>query len=274
MSSVDIEYLKSSGIKLSIDSGIYFDGQDYLFNDYVDHFYKMKNENKGNFKYYIAKLFLNSLYGKFGQRNYYDKIETWTGQKNMIDIFSPEYNLVLVRTEDKSKFHLIYIAAYITSLSRNKHLELLNKVKKENLYYCDTDSIITSAKLKTDNDIGGLKLEAKIKKAVFLLPKTYSYIDSDNIEHCKIKGFEHKAFNFKELYQALKTNTSIVYTKEKILSFRECLNRVAPVKKDRGHFLKLVEFNKTLTPEYTKREIIKNKKHIFETKPLTMELLK
>ena len=48
--------------------GYLFDSK-YIFNDYVDTLYKIKSElSKDNPLYTIAKLLLNSLYGRFGMK--------------------------------------------------------------------------------------------------------------------------------------------------------------------------------------------------------------
>lgn len=60
-----------------------------------------------------------------------------------------------------------------------------------NIYYTDTDSLITDKELPKDrvnNLLGGLKLEAVIKKGIFISGKTYCYIDSENNFVTKAKG--------------------------------------------------------------------------------------
>lgn len=54
------------GYKIKIIKGYLFE-KAYIFNDYVESFYKIKKESaKGTVQYTVAKLILNSLYGKLG----------------------------------------------------------------------------------------------------------------------------------------------------------------------------------------------------------------
>lgn len=77
LSSRELIYALEHNLIQRIDiAAVYNAGQ--LFTTYVNFFYnkrqQYKNENNEAFAY-ICKLFLNSLYGKFGQRNeYYEKI--------------------------------------------------------------------------------------------------------------------------------------------------------------------------------------------------------
>lgn len=48
-----------------------------------------------------------------------------------------------------------------------------------------------------------MKLENTINEAVFISPKTYGYIDSNNIEHLKIKGFNSDNIKYNQLKSLL-----------------------------------------------------------------------
>lgn len=58
-------------------------------------------------------------------------------------------------------------------------LDILSK--KSNLYYSDTDSIVTDIKLPVDmvseKEIGKLKLKDHIYKGIFISPKVYCFVD-------------------------------------------------------------------------------------------------
>jgi hypothetical protein len=270
VSNIDIEYLKKHKVKFEVIRGITFKSSDYLFKDFIEYYYQMKKENKGNFKYFIAKKLMNSLYGKMGQKIQRESLETWHGQTGA-EIYDAEYNLVLVKSENKSKFHLVYIAAYITSLARMELLNLINRCKESEIYYCDTDSLITKRKLPTSDKIGDIKLEHRIKRGVFLLPKTYFIETMDGKEIGHLKGFKSHNLKFKNLLKSLQTGKAITTKRDDILSFRQCLTRVKGIKSEAGAFLKIVEQKKTLNPKYLRRQIIPSKKYIFDTKPLNME---
>jgi hypothetical protein len=84
----------------------------------------------------------------------------------------------------------ISIAAAITSLGR----DLLSFFKNNphfNLYYCDTDSAIIDRELPdymVGNELGQLKLEHVIYRAIFLAPKVYGLVTTDGQEIIKVKG--------------------------------------------------------------------------------------
>jgi hypothetical protein len=214
---------------------------------------------------------LNSLYGKFGQKLNGEVIEQNTGQGDY-PVFDSYNDLLLVDKERKIKFKGVYIAAYITSLARMEHLKLMEKIGFENIYYCDTDSIICDKKIKTNNEIGGLKLVAKIKEGVFLLPKVYGYIDKDGKENVHVKGFSSKSFTYVDLKKLLlNEKQSLKERGERILGFKECMKRVNNIKMSEGNYLKLVDTTKILENNYTRRKLINDKKHVNITIPFKLK---
>lgn len=66
--------------------------------------------------------------------------------------------------------------------------------KQCDVYYYDTDSIITDKPLDTswvdNNKMGSYKLVAYIKEGYFLAPKIYGYIDSNNEFTIRFKGLK------------------------------------------------------------------------------------
>lgn len=78
-----------------------------------------------------------------------------------------------------------------------------------NLYYSDTDSIIIDKPLPEDkigNNLGQVKLECTIEKAVFLAPKVYGLITKDGKEIIKVKGVTKDvcdSIHFKDLQDLL-----------------------------------------------------------------------
>lgn len=133
------------------------------FSSYVDHFYTMKDEAEAagdKARYIFSKLFLNSLYGKFGANpeNYSEYLT-----------LPPEYieaardaegfhycadmgNQALVSRplpEEKSQYYNVAVAASITGYVRAKLWRAISKC--DGVLYCDTDSIFAC-------DIAGLEL--------------------------------------------------------------------------------------------------------------------
>lgn len=122
------------------------------FKPYVDHFYKMKAELKGKdeAKYLLSKLYLNSLYGKFGQssedhREYdlipQDEICSYIEQDYEFETEIGKYALMSTGIDPKHmRFYNICVAASITGFVRAYMAKHIYSAK--NPIYCDTDSIV------------------------------------------------------------------------------------------------------------------------------------
>ena len=139
-----------------------------LFDKWVDDLYKIKQNNPNLNP--VAKLLLNSLYGKFGQRA--NIKEGW----QMLDIGEP-YNPEEHKTLEGLRFKYIpklstqergfepqaypLIAAYVTSVARRTLYEGFEAVGLHNVLYCDTDSMFVKEGYdKTKIDIHPSKLGA------------------------------------------------------------------------------------------------------------------
>ena len=166
----------------------------------------------------IAKLLMNSLYGKFGMKmetttvNIYD-ISDESGEskfnqavemygESIHDYIRLDNAYVIVRdsvvdlkyNKEEDMFHgmdvNIAIASAVTSAARI-FLSAFKNNPNFNLYYSDTDSAVIDAPLPEDlvgSELGQLKLEHTIERAVFLAPKVYGFVDVNEKEVIKIKG--------------------------------------------------------------------------------------
>lgn len=168
-----------------------------LFKEYVDRFYKLKqNSVKDSAPYTISKLLLNSLYGKFAQSQDSEKIiklnlkEANKRKESIIDIVDPDYGLFKVKSNSKGNHFIPQISIHVTALAQLELYKYMESIisKGYNVAYCDTDSIFTNFKLNTSNKLGGMKLEYPFNKGYFLLPKTYCVIN-DGIDYIKAKGY-------------------------------------------------------------------------------------
>src|SRR5579871_413616 len=99
-SSAMLEYLKSEfGIRCNVKWGFVFKSKEYIFNDYVEHFYNLKRNAKDGVERWIAKYMLNTLYGKLGQDRNRQRIERYNGQAHfqiLENEYALRYGLVLV----------------------------------------------------------------------------------------------------------------------------------------------------------------------------------
>jgi DNA polymerase elongation subunit (family B) len=175
----NLEYL--SGWKFKATKG--------LFKDYIDKWSSAKIEAKkeGNHGLYlISKLFLNSLYGKFGQDNKVRSKIPYLDENNTVKY---EYG------EEESRDPLyVAMASFITSYARLKTISSAQKIQdnfhsgksKAEFIYADTDSLHISLNGESEEeffshcglDIDSTKLgawdyEAKFNKAKFLRQKCY-----------------------------------------------------------------------------------------------------
>lgn len=141
--------------------GFKFKGKAGFFNDYIDYWteQKIKASKENNpAQRQIAKLMLNSLYGKFG-------LSPRAGKK--IPYF--EDGVVKFKSLPKEKREAVYIpvASFITALGRSKTIRTSMKIREWSIknkgydayVYSDTDSIKA---LLTEEDIEQLKQEGII----------------------------------------------------------------------------------------------------------------
>lgn len=279
VSSEWLKFFKEIGIKFEIEWGWEFKRKEYLFNDYVSYFYDIKNKHsdKRDSIYYISKLFLNSLYGKLAQervRNSVESILNINIHKDKFDILNVEslnYGLVLVKRKSKSRFILPYLAGYITDIARLHHYKYMFE-KQEEIYYCDTDSLITTADYPVSEKLGDFKLEGSGFKGVFLGNKTYA-LRNDKYEYVKFKGFDSENLTFDEMVEALH-GKPVKQEKERMLSFRESLRRKNGIIDSQGQFLKLVSMSKETDFSVFNRKKVQSDLYYYDTIPYTYTEIK
>ena len=161
----------------------------------------------------ISKLCLNSLWGKFGQRNNMKKsvyvVEPHEFYKILLDEKIEDLNIHFINEEmvemnynlkdhfvDNSNNTNIFIAAFTTSHARMMLYGVLDKLGKNVLGF-DTDSCWYIEKengptIKTGDNLGDLTYELGghyIEKWCGTGPKSYSYCTSNGKTVCKVKGF-------------------------------------------------------------------------------------
>ena len=161
----------------------------------------------------LAKLKLNSLWGRLGMRDDKSKTEFVTdparfnelllsGKFNVqsFDLLSDEVMGVQFRVQenfdDVNPSTNVILAAFTTSLARLHLYQFMEKLGS-NLLYCDTDSVIFKHKPgdympPTGNYLGALTSELKpdqwIVSFCSLGPKCYGWLSNDGQHTSKIKG--------------------------------------------------------------------------------------
>jgi hypothetical protein len=152
----------------------------------------------------------------------------------------------------------IGIASAITSYAR-VFMSAFKNNKLFNLYYSDTDSIVIDSKLPDNivgNELGQVKLEYTVEKAVFLAPKVYGLITTDGEEVVKVKGLSKNKIKFNDMSALLQKDSNREYTQEKWV--KSILEGTVGIQ-DQVYTLKVTS---------NKRELIYNENNIlFDTRP-------
>jgi len=253
------------GYQIEIEKGFKFN-QYRIFETYVDEFYKMKSEtDPKSVDYIVAKLLMNSLYGKFGQRR--DREEIIMFPTDILGLepidFGGELDIYKRKTESRSTHILPAIAAFVTSYARLTLYELLDG---NDPYYCDTDSIITEKSLNTGKLLGELKLENEIKKGIFLRPKMYAIQMKEGKAEIKAKGFPksvREKFTFDMFSCALKTND---YTELRYDAKADFATMFTSLRRN-TKFRSLVDKKRSIKSGYDKRIILEDG---INTKPICL----
>lgn len=271
-----------SNIKEIFSISIYEKGK--IFKDYIDYFYNKRIEYKklGNEIYtYFCKIFMNSLYGKFGQKNsIFERkkdFDKYYKDEGFHDIFiNNEY--FNIKFEDKKAFinignyecfnSFVAIASFVTSYARVNLLDylLLNGFK---VLYVDTDSLFVKSKHAEvynkylDNyKLGFLKVEDEGNELEIRTLKDYVFNGEEKIKGLPFK--KAKKLNKKEI-EVLIDEGKINISKDKIgnlennvfkytrfLGYRECFRYI-----DLDGVYKKEEI-KVLKREYSKGNVNEN----------------
>lgn len=176
-----------------------------VFNEYIEYWteQKINAKKEGNApQYLIAKLMLNSLYGKFGTG--------LTGRKKIPVLFGDEVRYITTQEEEKNGVYLP-VATFITAYARKYTIETSQMIRdwslehhgKDAYLYSDTDSIHANLSKEDleilcdiididDFRLGAWKHESSFTRAKFLRQKCYIEEDYDGKINVTIAGFPKK----------------------------------------------------------------------------------
>ena len=235
--SEELKFAALNGYKIFVLKGYTFNKVYDIFNKYVDNFYRIKSGTKDIVEKSVTKSLLNNLLGRFGLDidkpktslvdyakynellqtkiinnviqiedkyliTYTDKVSKLICDDANVDYKNTVLNSLKNKEESEQTFSdvSIAIAASVTSYARifiNKvKLDVLNK--GGNIYYTDTDSVVTNIPLDNKlvgTDIGQFKLEHIINKAYFISGKTYLIKDIFDNTLIKYKGINNVKLN-------------------------------------------------------------------------------
>lgn len=212
----EYKFALTLGYEFRFIYGLKASATDYIFKEFVKTNYEIKKHSSGA-KREIAKLFLNSLYGKFGQKHIQTKyvIKSLNKIKNKATITDDDLVFIIgdkyikpIKAITHSDYERLDIAMQITA---NARLELYKLMQRANMdvYYCDTDSIFTSKELKVSDMLGDIKLESEVKEFVALAPKFYGYKTYDDKTIIHAKGFKSTDISYSQLKAMLNSSVAI-----------------------------------------------------------------
>jgi hypothetical protein len=191
LSFIPTEYIESSNyepvelVLTSVDMQLFFDHYDVeiyeyiegwmfrgiegVFCDYIDYWMKIKETSTGSVRQ-IAKLMLNSLYGKFASN------PDVTGKYPKLDI---ETNTVTYHEKEREITTPVYtpLASFVTAYAREITIRSAQK-NYDRFIYADTDSLHLEGVELPELDIhptklGAWKNEGTFEKGRFLRAKSY-----------------------------------------------------------------------------------------------------
>jgi hypothetical protein len=267
---------------IQVNSGFLFKSDD-IFSKYVEDLYSLRQQySKSDPMNFIAKLLLNSLFGRFAMKPINIFTKYISRDENIFD-FLDQFEIHDWHDIDKNTFLLSYspknsneltfedfknsisIASAITAYSR----VFMSKFKNNLLYYGDTDSAFIEGELDPSligKELGQFKLEYTFKEAVFFCfarPKIYAGITTDGRYICKIKGFKNSQdVPFETMKSLLNKDSSL------------SLNHVKWFRNISESEILMKDQLYELTKSNSKRDFIYNDKGIaIGTKPIPFKLV-
>ena len=200
----ELEYaINECGVKiLNYHEVVFYEKTYPVFERFIKTMIKIKDEGtltKNDALRTFGKLIMNVGYGYTGMRRddktsllSIDKLEECQEKGKKIVFADTELGYLETPTEINAEYIQVAVASTVTARAR---LELLKALKycadRGEVYYCDTDSIVTDVELPADMvdpvELGKWDLESEPVKALFLKPKVYAEVLEDKT-NVKFKG--------------------------------------------------------------------------------------
>lgn len=225
---------------------VYFESKVGVLKPYIDYWRNVKieaelNNNMG--MRYIAKLMLNSLYGKFGAKWYNEMTEFHISDEGCVESLKTHLG--------SSDTVYMPLAAFVTAWGRDKLLRAIDELmhqEGDNFLYCDTDSVHMKGyqipdSITVDNTkFGCWKIEFEFKRARYIHSKCYIE------EGWKLNKNHKRIYKFK--------NNKYGITKEiKCCGLPNKVNKIIDGKPIRLNTRDLISFN-----DFVKGAVFKNMK--------------
>jgi len=242
-----------------------------LFDTFVEYFYNKRlqyRKEKNPAFAYICKLILNSLYGKFGQRNsimvseepthddrnFRERI--WHVQEQREYMHTVFYGLdqLTLSQQEEGRNSMPAIAAHVTDYARTYLWYIMEKAGRVNCFYCDTDSVIV-------NRAGYKKLQDDLDADVLGMMKVEKVVDT-----MEIRGAKNYTFGGEEKIKGVKKSAK--RTGEKTYEYTRFPTPLSELRNRLPEDYRVETVSKTLSGEYDKGIVLKSGKVIPHTLPL------
>ena len=202
LTNVDLQLFFDHYDVMNLDyiKGWRFKGAEGLFKDYIDHWMHIKETTTGA-RRQLAKLMLNSLYGKFATNP--------RGQKK-VPYIDPDDGVVRYKLDEPDDRDPVYTAmgAFITAYAREKTIRSAQAVF-DRFIYADTDSLHLIGHDEPDGleihptKLGAWKNEGLFTDSKYLRPKTYMEtmhdVKRDTLEtYCRLMQAHTTEWIFRE----------------------------------------------------------------------------
>jgi hypothetical protein len=237
ISTVELKSAKTYGFSAEVICGYKFTKEIPFFTSYVNTFFSLKANAEDPVIRNIAKLFLNTLHGKFGanypvskisliKANSYAKLEQthnieFIGEKGKYVIVKnwgllPLALLELLKSPFNTPFPVpdpisdslrggVHLASYIAACARTFMHPYIYHAHNPVLAI-NTDGFVVQDPLPLElvgTSIGKLKLEHNLAESIFIYPKLYYLKTIDNLEIIKSAGLDHKLLNYQHFLDLL-----------------------------------------------------------------------
>lgn len=207
--SEELKYARTLGYFIYPKRGYLFEKKESPFKGIISDLHNKRLEAKAKANesmIYIYKTLMNSLYGRFGinpensvtefcdesQLDAYIQMPGFQHAEELND----RYYIVNYMTNTSydaqwtpPKMSAVHLSAAITAGAR---MHMYEFISREDSYYTDTDSVVLGNPLPdhlvSSTELGKFKLEYRVRRAVFLAPKSYLLVDENDNKIIKFKG--------------------------------------------------------------------------------------
>lgn len=252
--SEELKFAKRLGYEIIPLRGYLFEKKPSPFKGIIEDLYESRLDAKkkgDDAMSYIYKILMNSLYGRFGinpestvteicKEDRYKALLKKDNFESAEEINDSYYMVKYINNssfaEDDDwkapKMSAVHLAAAITACAR---IHMYPHISRPDCIYTDTDSIVLGSPLSEDlissSEIGLYKLEYKVKKGIFIAPKSYMLKCEDGTTIIKHKGVA-KDMVTAEWFERLYADPTLVEELTKEDPFRRDWKRLQICKKE------------------------------------------